>query len=63
LRLDGDLVIEVIDDGVGFRRGREDGLGLRSMRERATELGGNFSIKRCSEGGTRVRATLPAGDL
>jgi two-component system, NarL family, sensor kinase len=63
LRLDGDLVIEVIDDGVGFRRGREDGLGLRSMRERATELGGNFSIKRCSEGGTSVRATLPAGDL
>jgi two-component system, NarL family, sensor kinase len=63
LRLDGDLVVEVIDNGVGFRRSREDGLGLHSMRERATELGGNFSIKRCPEGGTCVRATLPAGEL
>ncbi len=59
LRLDQALTIEVADDGLGFRSGRAGGLGLHSMRERATELGGTFSIESLAAGGMVVRATLP----
>ena len=56
------LIVEVIDDGLGLNgRGRENGLGLLSMRERAEELGGRCTISSLPEGGTRVRATLPIG--
>jgi len=37
--------------------------GLDSMRERATELGGSFSIEARPAGGTLVRALLPTGPL
>ena len=59
LRIDGALTVEVADDGVGFRGGRAGGLGLHSMRERATELGGSFSVECPAAGGTVVRARLP----
>jgi signal transduction histidine kinase len=59
LRLDGALHIEVADDGVGFAAGRVGGLGLHSMRERAAELGGAFSVAGTAAGGTVVRAALP----
>ena len=36
----GVLEIEVVDDGQGLREGYQAGVGLLSMRERATELGG-----------------------
>ncbi len=53
------LQLEVADDGAGFAGGRLGGLGLRSMRERAAELGGSCTISGAADGGTRVRATLP----
>ncbi|MGN9781002.1 sensor histidine kinase [Nonomuraea sp. ZG12] len=55
----GALVAEVADDGTGFRAdGGRRGIGLRSMAERAAELGGRFCIS--SDGsGTRVQAWLP----
>lgn len=59
LWLDGGLHIEVSDDGVGFAGGREGGIGLHSMRERATELGGSWTIARQPGGGTIVHAQLP----
>ncbi|MBP6787368.1 MAG: GAF domain-containing protein [Candidatus Promineofilum sp.] len=59
LRFNGALRIEVADDGVGFAVGRAGGLGLHSMRERAAELGGTFSVAAAAEGGTVVRAALP----
>lgn len=59
LWLDGELHIEVADDGLGINGGRAGGLGLRSMRERAAELGGAFAIAPLPDGGTIVRATLP----
>jgi signal transduction histidine kinase len=61
---DGALRVEVRDDGVGMPEPRADhtghaGVGLTSMRERATELGGSLLVGPLPEGGTRVLATLP----
>lgn len=60
--LDGDLRVEIVDDGVG--PGGEappvlGGTGLRSMRERAAGLGGGCAIEPVSSGGTRIAAWLP----
>ncbi|MET7400678.1 sensor histidine kinase [Dactylosporangium sp. NPDC005572] len=66
LRLAGDdthVVLEVIDDGVGFvLDGPHPGrLGVRSMRERAALVGGRLEIDTAPGAGTVVRAALPAG--
>ncbi len=60
-RADGILCIEVTDDGRGIGKDPGTGVGLSSMRERATELGGSFEIEAVDSGGTRVRACLPCG--
>lgn len=71
LRLAGDdarVVLEVVDDGVGFRVGappagdpeRLGRLGLRSMRERAELVGGTLEVTSTPGGGTVVRASLPS---
>jgi signal transduction histidine kinase len=57
----GRLRLEVLDDGVGIRDGAVAGVGLRSMRERALELGGTLQVEARPEGGTRVVAELPVG--
>ncbi len=50
------------DDGTGPPAGTPGrGVGLDSMRQRATELGGSFTIEARPAGGTMVRALLPAG--
>ncbi len=51
------LLVEVVDDGLGAEG--PPGVGLTSMRERATELGGSFVI--ITAHGTTVRAQLPIG--
>lgn len=61
LRFDQDLHVEITDDGVGFNGSRDGGIGLRSMRERASELGGSLRVSRRPEGGTLVQAVLPIG--
>ncbi len=53
------LEIEVTDDGVGLPGSPEPGVGLRSMRERAAELGGSCKIEPAAPTGTRVFARLP----
>lgn len=61
LRLDCDdthLRLEVQDDGAGLAPDRRDGLGLVTMRERAQQLGGTFSVDTGPEG-TRIDAVLP----
>lgn len=61
LWVDDDLHIEVVDDGVGIGSNAlsDGGVGLSSMRERATELGGECLVEPERERGTRVFATLP----
>jgi signal transduction histidine kinase len=53
--------LSVTDDGVGFGPGSRSGVGLRSMRDRARELGGSCSIDCIAGGGVRVAAVLPVG--
>jgi signal transduction histidine kinase len=59
---DTDVVLEVVDDGQGFRLDREypGRLGIRSMRERAEGVGGRLDIVSGPGTGTIVRARLPA---
>jgi signal transduction histidine kinase len=59
ITLDGELRLEVADDGVGLPEAFHAGVGLASMRERATELGGSFVLDTGPMGGTRVLARLP----
>ncbi len=54
------LRLEVRDDGRGIGRDRGSGVGLSSMRERAAELGGSFTIGPAPGGGTLVQTSLPA---
>ncbi|MGY1577775.1 ATP-binding protein [Streptomyces sp. MN13] len=60
VRVDADrLTLTVLDDGIGIGpEPRHRGVGLRSMAERAAEIGGHCSIDRLSPG-TRVCAVLP----
>jgi signal transduction histidine kinase len=53
------LHVEVCDDGIGLPTERHAGVGLTSMQERATELGGTCLIEARPAGGTRVFALLP----
>jgi signal transduction histidine kinase len=57
------LEIEISDDGVGLSPNIAPGVGLRSMRERAEELGGTCVIESSRNGGTHVFACLPIGDF
>ncbi len=64
LSIEDDLQIEVADDGVGLPPPPtiRAGVGLTSMRERATELGGSCALEPRPGGGTRVLARLPHGE-
>jgi signal transduction histidine kinase len=57
---DGSLVLTVTDDGIGIAADAPTGVGLVSLRERAAELGGRCSVECPPDGGTVVRAVLPA---
>jgi len=54
----GNLKMEIKDDGIGLPEARKHGIGLDSMRERAEELGGRFELL-SSRKGTQVRAEIP----
>ena len=55
---DGELVVRVEDDGAGIAPDVRRGVGLSSMRERATELGGWCTVTPGVRG-TCVQAHLP----
>lgn len=57
--VDRGLHLEVADNGRGIPDDRNPGVGLRSMRERASEVGGDFVVDSSSDAGTRLRARLP----
>jgi signal transduction histidine kinase len=59
LSLDDQLLLHICDDGRGFSATQRMGIGLRSMRERAVELGGTFIVEPVPTGGTCILAQLP----
>jgi signal transduction histidine kinase len=52
------LRLEIADDGTGFADDGSPGVGLRSMHERAAELGGSLRVEQCCPG-SRIVAELP----
>jgi two-component system sensor histidine kinase UhpB len=58
---DGQLIVEISDDGVGFPSDRVFGRGLTGMQERVRALSGTLELLR-EDGRTRVRCRLPIGD-
>jgi signal transduction histidine kinase len=59
LSVNGRLELQVADAGTGLPPGFRAGVGLRSMRERAAELGGECVLNPRDPHGTVVRASLP----
>ncbi|MEV0276375.1 sensor histidine kinase [Streptomyces sp. NPDC050610] len=63
--LDGQVTLDVYDDGVGFTPGGSAGgagrmtFGLHGMRERIAELGGTLTVESAPGEGTAVAAALP----
>jgi signal transduction histidine kinase len=58
--VDGTLVAEVVDDGIGGADS-EGGTGLRGLADRVEALNGRLRIWTAAGKGTRVRAELPCG--
>jgi signal transduction histidine kinase len=54
-----ELLVDIIDDGCGLPADVPPGIGLRSMRARAEELGGVLTLREPPGGGTCVCARLP----
>ncbi|MBN1250209.1 MAG: GAF domain-containing sensor histidine kinase, partial [Anaerolineae bacterium] len=55
------IVLEIVDDGVGFDSAaavQSGGLGLEGMAERATQMGGDLSVESEPGLGTRVRVEV-----
>jgi len=57
-RLDGVVLVEVADDGVGGAD-TERGSGLRGLADRVEALGGKLRVWSPPGGGTRLRAEMP----
>ena len=57
-RTDSELVVEIVDDGVGGAD-TEAGSGLRGLADRVEALDGRLRVWTPHGGGTRVRAELP----
>ena len=63
-RENGDLTLEVRDDGRGMPAGRtsaSESLGILGMRERAMLIGGTLTITGAPGKGTTVRVRIPEG--
>jgi signal transduction histidine kinase len=61
-RARGQVGLEVSDNGIGFDRGQlsaSRGLGLITMRERATQLNGTFDFETAPGRGTRITVVIP----
>ncbi len=60
LRMDGQLIIQISDDGVGMdvAASKRKGMGLLGMQERIRKIGGEFTLESLVGQGTWMRITL-----
>ena len=58
---DGNIILRVTDDGVGFavEENKASSYGLQTMQERAFEVGGTLKIVSLKEEGTRLEVKIP----
>lgn len=61
LQVTDELLLDICDDGVGTGATERAGVGLASMRERAEELDGTFTISAAQPTGTHIVARIPLG--
>jgi signal transduction histidine kinase len=54
----GDVLVEVLDDGIGGAH-ESQGSGLRGLADRVEALGGRLRVWSPAGGGTRIRAEIP----
>jgi len=59
-RQDGQLLVEIVDDGLGGADS-ERGSGLRGLADRVESLEGRLRVWSPAGGGTRVKAEIPCG--
>ena len=60
LTVGDDILLEVVDNGVGFAPSPTgSGLGLTNLRSRAEKLGGTFDVQLVEDGGTRAIWRVP----
>ncbi len=59
LRVGPDIVVRVVDDGVGIDARRPQGSGLANLRARAQGLGGEFEVTAPTTGGTTLEWRVP----
>jgi signal transduction histidine kinase len=58
-RASGELLLGVMDDGVGLTQPYVSGIGITSMRSRIQALGGVFDLSPAPGGGTLLQARIP----
>ena len=54
-----DIVIEILDNGIGFDTAITKGNGLGNMQKRIEELKGQFYLTSALNKGTTIRAIIP----
>lgn len=54
-----DAIVEVRDNGCGLPPNHHSGVGLQAIKERTTELNGQYTLDSVPEGGALLRAQLP----
>lgn len=57
----GQVLVSVVDDGVGFEDADLGSLGLSGMKERAREFGGSLTIRASAGSGTALHLCVPIG--
>ena len=59
----GNLLLEIADNGKGFDENRNFGNGLHNMQQRGKDLGGELAINSKKESGTSVLFTVPIAKI
>ncbi|MFC6267550.1 sensor histidine kinase [Frigoriflavimonas asaccharolytica] len=56
-KIEGNYVLEIEDDGIGFSEAAKKGNGIDNMKKRAEELGGTFEL--INHDGTKIIVSIP----